>query len=242
MDEIELLRNIIEESESIVFFGGAGVSTESGIPDFRGASGLYNEEQDDGMSPEEKLHINYLLSNPQGFFRYYKGNMMCTWAEPNDAHMVLSELEREGKLTLVVTQNIDGLHQKAGSVNVAELHGSIYRNYCVDCGKRYSIDHIVDSDSVPRCTECGGIVRPDVVLYGEPLSADVWYRAEESICTCDTLIVAGTSLTVAPASTLIDCFSGNHLVIINQTPTDRDDEAELVIRGSVGEVLRKAKS
>lgn len=239
MTDIELLKEIIKNSESIVFFGGAGVSTESGIPDFRSAGGLYNQEEDDGVSPEEKLHISYLSHNPEGFYKYYKRNMLCTWAKPNDAHYVLAELERQGKLTAVVTQNIDGLHQAAGSNTVYELHGTVHKNYCMTCGKEYPLEHVINSDGVPRCS-CGGIVRPDVVLYGEGLNSHVWYDAAESISTCDTLIVAGTSLTVYPASTLLDYYEGENLVIINKSPTAKDGDAALVINEPVGQVLKAA--
>ena len=241
MTDIEYLKEIIKNSESIVFFGGAGVSTESGIPDFRGTGGLYNDgADDDGITPEEKLHISYLASNPKGFYDFYKSNMLFSWAEPNDAHIALTQLEKEGKLSMVVTQNIDGLHQKAGSENVKELHGSVLKNYCVKCGKKYDIDFIMESEGVPYCTECGSLVRPDVVMYGEGLDTGVWYDAAEAIAQCDTLIVAGTSLTVSPACDMIDYFQGEHLIIINKTPTPRDGDAELVINEPVGEVLREA--
>ena len=236
MSDIELLKEIIDGSENIVFFGGAGVSTESGIPDFRGAGGLYNQEEEDGVSPEEKLHISYLLENPEGFYRYYKRNMLCTYAKPNDAHYALAELERQGKVTALITQNIDGLHQMAGSQTVYELHGTVHRNYCMDCGKEFPLEHITDTEGVPTCP-CGGIVRPHVVLYGEGLSSAVWYDAAEAISTADTLIVAGTSLTVYPAASLLDYFQGEHLIIINKTPTPRDYDAELVIDEPVGKVL-----
>lgn len=236
MTDIEMLKEIIENSEKIVFFGGAGVSTESGIPDFRSAGGLYNQEEEDGVSPEEKLHINYLLGNPQGFYNYYKSNMICTWAKPNDAHYALAKLEQMGKLSAVVTQNIDGLHQMAGSQTVYELHGTVHKNYCVNCGKEYPLDYVTEADGVPHCS-CGGIVRPDVVMYGEGLNAKTWYDAAEAINTADTLIVAGTSLTVYPAASLIDYFEGEHLIIINKSSTSRDSEAELVIDEPVGKVL-----
>ena len=239
MREADELREIIENSESIVFFGGAGVSTESGIPDFRGNDGLYTQAEEDEMSPEEKLHIEYLMSNPQGFYEFYKRKMLTPWAEPNDAHKVLAQLEKSGKLRAVITQNIDGLHQKAGSEEVLELHGSTQRNYCVVCGKKFNLDYILEHDGVPRCDSCGGLVRPDVVMYGEPLDAHVWYEASNAIYECDTLIVAGTSLTVAPACSIIDYYQGDKLVIINKTPTPMDGEACLVIDKPVGEVLKK---
>lgn len=239
MTDIEMLRHIIENSESVVFFGGAGVSTESGIPDFRGNGGLYTKESDD-ISPEEKLHISYLMSNPRGFYEYYKGNMICTWAKPNDAHFILSQLEGKGKLKAVITQNIDGLHQMAGSENVIELHGSTHRSYCVSCGKKYTLDYVLEKGDVPYCEKCGGLVRPDVVLYGEGLDGEAWQRAEDAIYNCDTLIIGGTSLTVYPACTLVDAYQGEHLIIINKTPTPKDSEAELVINEPIGQVLKEA--
>lgn len=239
MTDIERLREIIEKSESIVFFGGAGVSTESGIPDFRGSGGLFNEYEDDGLTPEEKLHISYLKTNPEGFFSYYKSNMIYKDAMPNDAHIFLARLEKEGKLRAVVTQNIDGLHTVAGNETVAELHGSIHRNYCMNCQKSYTLDYILDSDLVPRCEICGGIVRPDVTLYGEGLPEEAWFLAEEAIYEADTLIVAGTSLRVYPAASLVDNFQGEHLIVINKDPTHIDSEAELVINEPIAKTLSK---
>ena len=239
MTDIEMLRNIIDNSENIVFFGGAGVSTESGIPDFRGNGGLYTKESDD-VSPEEKLHISYLKANPSGFYEYYKNNMICTWAKPNDAHYMLANLEKEGKLKAVITQNIDGLHQMAGSQRVIELHGTVHKNYCMDCGTNYPLDYVLESDGVPYCEKCGGVVRPDVVMYGEGLDAKAWYEAEEAIYNCDTLIVGGTSLTVYPACTLVDNYEGEHLIIINKTPTPKDSDAELVINEPIGKTLKEA--
>ena len=239
MSDIQRLKEIIEESERVVFFGGAGVSTPSGIPDFRSSSDLYREEQDDGMTPEEKLHISYLVSCPEGFFKYYRENMLYLDAEPNDAHRVLDFLEKSGKLSAVITQNIDGLHQMAGSESVIELHGSVHRNYCMGCGRKYGVSHILSSCGVPRCESCGGIVRPDVVLYGEMLDSEKWGRAEELIYEADALIVAGTSLTVYPAAGLVECFEGEHLVIINKSPTPFDYQAELVIDESVDSVLKQ---
>ncbi|MBO5286724.1 MAG: NAD-dependent protein deacylase [Clostridia bacterium] len=239
MSDIERLREIIEESESIVFFGGAGVSTESGIPDFRGTGGLFNDYEEDDMTPEEKLHISYLRTNPEGFFRYYKSNMIYRDATPNDAHLFLARLEAEGKLRAVVTQNIDGLHTVAGSKCVAELHGSIHRNYCMKCGKSYTLDYILEGELVPRCEDCGGIVRPDVTLYGEGLPQDAWFLAEEAIYEAQTLIVAGTSLRVYPAASLVEGFQGEHLIIINRDPTHMDAEAEIVINEPIAKTLAK---
>ena len=239
MTDIELLASIIENSQNIVFFGGAGVSTESGIPDFRGSGGLYTCEQEDDVSPEEKLHISYLLTNPRGFYSYYKNNMIFPYARPNDCHYALARLEKKGKLSAVITQNIDGLHQAAGSKNVIELHGTVHKNYCVQCGREHSLDYVMESISVPLCEKCGGLVRPQVTLYGEGLDPVAWTNAEEAIYSADTLIVAGTSLTVYPACTLLDAYEGEHLIIINKTPTPRDIDAELVIRENVGEVFKK---
>lgn len=239
MEEIKRLKEIIEGSNNIVFFGGAGVSTESGIPDFRGTGGLYTNKEDDGISPEEKLHINYLVSNPKGFYSYYKNNMICTWAKPNFAHYFLADLEKAGKLKAVITQNIDGLHQMAESKTVYELHGSVHRNYCTRCKKEYSLDFILSKEGVPHCERCGETVRPDVTMYGEGLNSKTWYDAANAISECDTLIVAGTSLTVYPANTLIDYYTGDKLVIINLTPTPRDEDATLVINEPVGETFKK---
>ncbi len=233
----ERLKDILLNAENVVFFGGAGVSTGSGIPDFRSASGLYNSDEDYGESPENILHVSYMNVNPQGFYEYYKRNMVYPYAEPNDAHYALAELEKLGKLKAVITQNIDGLHQKAGSKKVYELHGSVGRNYCVRCGKEHTLDYVLESDGVPRCCKCGGMVRPDVVMYGEALPWDVWTDAEEAISECDVLIVGGTSLTVNPAASLVSAYEGEHLVIINLSPTSYDGLAELIIREPVEEVL-----
>lgn len=233
----ERLKDILLNAENVVFFGGAGVSTGSGIPDFRSASGLYNSDEDYGESPENILHVSYMNVNPQGFYEYYKRNMVYPYAEPNDAHYALAELEKLGKLKAVITQNIDGLHQKAGSKKVYELHGSVGRNYCVRCGKEHTLDYVLESDGVPRCCKCGGMVRPDVVMYGEALPWDVWTDAEEAISGCDVLIVGGTSLTVNPAASLVSAYEGEHLVIINLSPTSYDGLAELIIREPVEEVL-----
>ena len=233
----EQLKNILMNAENVVFFGGAGVSTGSGIPDFRSASGLYNSDEDYGERPENILHVSYMRENPEGFYEYYKRNMVYPYAEPNEAHYALAELEKMGKLKAVVTQNIDGLHQKAGSEVVYELHGSVERNYCVRCGKEHSLEYVLENDGVPRCSVCGGMVRPDVVMYGEALPWDTWTDAEEAINNCDVLIVGGTSLTVNPAASLVRAYEGEHLVIINLSPTDYDGLAELVIREPVEEVL-----
>lgn len=232
------LQEIINGSKSIVFFGGAGVSTESGIPDFRSADGLYNQKYD--VPPETMLSHEYFFSHTEDFFRFYRDKMLCLDKKPNAAHLKLAELEAAGKLTAVVTQNIDGLHQAAGSKTVYELHGSVHRNYCRNCGKSYNARYMLNSEGVPRCS-CGGLIKPDVVLYGEPLDDRVVTKALEAISACDTLIVAGTSLTVYPAAGFIRYFNGNKLVLINRDATPFDKQADLVIREKVGEILKKIK-
>ncbi len=230
---------LIKQSENIVFFGGAGVSTESGIPDFRGSDGLYTSENDEGYSPEEILHHNFFMHRPQQFYEYYRSNMIYPYAEPNCAHIALAKLEDMGKLSAVITQNIDGLHQRAGSKNVIELHGSTLKNYCMRCGKKYDLEHIINATDVPTCSACGGLVRPDVVLYGEGLPSDGWAQAEDAISEADMLIVGGTSLTVQPAASLVSDFYGENLIIINRTPTPYDGYAKLIIREPIGEVFEK---
>ncbi|MBR5381245.1 MAG: NAD-dependent protein deacylase [Oscillospiraceae bacterium] len=232
------LQKIIDESSYIVFFGGAGVSTESGIPDFRSADGLYNQKYD--VPPETMLSHTYFEKHPEEFFRFHRETMICTWAKPNAAHLKLAELERAGKLKAVVTQNIDGLHQAAGSQVVYELHGSVLRNYCLKCGKKYGVEFILESEGVPRCT-CGGIVRPDVVLYEEALDQEQIEGAVLAISRADTLIIGGTSLTVYPAAGFINYFRGRNLVLINRDPTPYDKRATLVLHEKVGEVLGQIK-
>ena len=236
MEKIKILQNLIDESNNIVFFGGAGVSTESGIKDFRGKDGLYKEKYNN-YSPEYMLSIDCLINEPELFFDYYKKNMNTLNIEPNITHKYLVKLEKTGKLKAIVTQNIDGLHQRAGSINVLEVHGTTYKNYCMNCKKEYSFDYIFKSKGIPKCS-CGGIIRPDVTLYGEMLP-DAYQKAISYIMNADLLIVAGTSLTVQPASGLIDFYKGKHLVIINNTPTPYDNYAELVINKSLGEVFSK---
>ncbi len=230
------LQKIIDESQNIVFFGGAGVSTESGIPDFRSADGIYNQQSD--IPPEVILSHSFFEQYPEEFFRFHREKMICTWAKPNAAHLKLAELERAGKLKAVVTQNIDGLHQAAGSRTVYELHGSILRNYCLNCGKQYGVDFVLAHEGVPYC-DCGGIVRPDVVLYEESLDPAQIEGAVRSISLADTLIIGGTSLTVYPAAGLIDYFRGKNLVLINRDATPYDSRATLVLHEKVGEVLGK---
>lgn len=234
--ETEEIRRILAEAERVVFFGGAGVSTESGIPDFRGTGGIYTR-QDEGDDPGIILRTDYLLHNPEDFYRYYRANMLYPSAMPNPAHFALAALEQMGKLTAVITQNIDGLHQAAGSTNVFELHGSVHRNYCVRCGKQHSLEYILETNGVPRCRACGGLVRPDVVMFGESLDSNAFYGAQEAVYYADVMIVGGTSLTVYPAASLVEEFAGDHLIIINKTPTPMDENAEFVLREPISEVL-----
>lgn len=239
----ERIKDILDKSESIVFFGGAGVSTESGIPDFRSESGLYNAIQNYGYSPEEMLSRDFYYERPELFFKYYKENLIHRGAEPNPAHITLAKLEDEGKLTGVITQNIDGLHQKAGCKKVYELHGSVMRNYCEKCGAYFDLDYIMNDDncknSVPycNCDACNGRVKPDVVLYGEALNDNVVEEAVAAISAADTMIIGGTSLVVYPAAGLIHYFRGENLILINKTPTQADNMATLAIHDSIGKVL-----
>ena len=240
MSKINELQEIINSSDNIVFFGGAGVSTESGIPDFRSESGIFNSLKKYGASPEQLVSHSYYISNTEEFYKYYKENLVFKDAEPNPAHIKLAELEKAGKLKAVITQNIDGLHQKAGSKKVLELHGSIHRNYCQVCNKEYELDYIMESDGIPRC-ECGGIIKPDVVLYEEPLNDFVLNTAVHYISDADTLIIGGTSLVVYPAAGLINYFNGSKLVLINKSETPYDNLASLVINEAIGETLSQIK-
>ncbi len=228
------LQEIIDDSQRIVFFGGAGVSTESGIPDFRSVDGLYNQKYD--YSPEEILSHTFFMKKTDEFYKFYRDKMLCLDAKPNKAHLKLAELEKAGKLTAVVTQNIDGLHQAAGSKKVLELHGSVLRNYCMQCGAPFKTTDILNSEGTPRCS-CGGIIKPDVVLYEEGLDSYTMSETIREIESCDTLIIAGTSLTVYPAAGLVRYFRGKYLVLINRDPTPMDDSCDLVIHDKVGEVL-----
>ena len=234
-EEIRKLKEIIDGSENIVFFGGAGVSTESGIPDFRSVDGLYHQKFK--YPPETMLSHTFYETHTAEFFDFYRQKLIVHGAKPNAAHMRLAALEREGKCRAVVTQNIDGLHQAAGSKTVYELHGSTLRNYCTGCGKFYDIDFIANSTGVPRCPDCGGIVKPDVVLYEEGLDEQVLSGAVSAIRHADTLIIGGTSLVVYPAAGLIRYFRGDHLVVINMQPTGADAEADLCIAKPIGQVL-----
>lgn len=235
------VREIIDNSKKVVFFGGAGVSTESNIPDFRSESGLYKAMNEYGYSPEHMLSHTFFMNNTEMFFDYYKKNLIYTDAQPNKAHIALAELEKEGRLTAVVTQNIDGLHQKAGSRAVYELHGSVLRNSCMECGEAHSLEYIMDEDNckngVPRCRKCGAVVKPDVVLYEEMLDDEVISGAVAAIRQADTLIVGGTSLVVYPAAGLINYFRGKDIILINKSETGYDDRATLVINDSIGKVL-----
>lgn len=233
-DNIKILKETIENSSNIVFFGGAGVSTESGIPDFRSVDGLYNQKYK--YPPETMLSHSFFERYPEDFYKFYHDKLVIKDAKPNAAHIKLAELEKAGKLKAVITQNIDGLHQMAGSENVLELHGSVHRCYCAKCHKPYPEEYINDCDGVPRC-DCGGIVRPDVVLYEEGLDGSVLRRSVEAIERADVLIIGGTSLVVYPAAGLIDYYRGNKLVLINRDATPQDNAAFLVIREKIGEVL-----
>ena len=236
--ETARLQEIIDDSENIVFFGGAGVSTESGIPDFRSADGIYHQQY--RYSPEQIVSHSFFMRNTEAFYEFYKEKMMFLEAKPNAAHLMLAQLEAEGKLKAVITQNIDGLHQAAGSKNVWELHGSIHRNYCRKCGKFYDASYVKNADGVPRC-ECGGLIKPDVVLYEEGLDSGVIEHSIRAICEADTLIIGGTSLVVYPAAGFIDYFRGKHLVVINKSATAKEVRAELTIAAPIGEVMKGLK-
>lgn len=235
MDErIARLKEIIQESSNVVFFGGAGVSTESGIPDFRSVDGLYNQKYE--YPPEQIISHTYYRQHPDKFFEFYKDKMIMTDAKPNAAHIRLAQLEQEGHVRAVITQNIDGLHQMAGSKEVLELHGSVHRNYCEECHKFYDLEYIVKSNGVPRCS-CGGIVKPDVVLYEEGLNSNTIQKSVQYIREAEVLIIGGTSLVVYPAAGLIDYFRGKHLVVINRDATPRDAQADLLIQEKIGVVF-----
>ena len=231
---VRKMDELIDQTDNIVFFGGAGVSTESGIPDFRSVDGLYHQKYD--YPPETILSHTFYRERPEEFFRFYRDKMLYLDAQPNAAHKKLAQWEREGKLKAVITQNIDGLHQKAGSRNVLELHGSVLRNYCERCHKFYDAQDILNSEGIPRCS-CGGMIKPDVVLYEEGLDSDILNRAVRAIAEADVLIIGGTSLAVYPAAGLIDYYRGHKLILVNSTPTPRDAEADLVVQGSIGEIF-----
>ena len=232
---IERLRQVTQNARRIVFFGGAGVSTESGIPDFRSVDGLYNQQYSE--PPEEILSHHYFMAHPEEFFRFYRNKMLYPDAEPNAAHKRLAQWEAEGRLSAVVTQNIDGLHQKAGSRRVYELHGSVLRNHCMKCGRAYDLQYILRSKGVPRC-DCGGIIKPDVVLYEEGLDERTIRGAVTEISRADVLIIGGTSLAVYPAAGFINYFGGSELILINRDPTPQDRHATLIIRDPIGQVMQ----
>lgn len=237
-EEVRKLQEIIDDSRRIVFFGGAGVSTESGIPDFRSAEGIYHQHYK--YAPEQVVSHSFFKAHPDVFYEFYKEKMMCLDAQPNAAHRKLAELEEAGRLTAVITQNIDGLHQKAGSKKVYELHGSIHRNYCQKCGRFYDAAFVKETPGIPRC-ECGGIIKPDVVLYEESLDSMTIEKSIRAIAEADTLIIGGTSLVVYPAAGFIDYFRGKHLVVINKSATAREVGAQLSISAPIGEILGQIK-
>lgn len=238
MDQIKKLQEIIDSHDNIVFFGGAGVSTESGIPDFRSQDGLYHQQYD--YPPETILSHTFFINKPEEFYRFYRAKMLCDTAKPNAAHKKLAELERTGKLKAVITQNIDNLHQMAGSKKVLELHGSVYRNYCMKCGKFYDFSYIKNSAGIPRC-QCGGMVKPDMVLYEEGLDNQILSDSVRAISKAQVLIIGGTSLAVYPAASLIDYFRGDCLVVINKAATPRDRNADLLIKDPIGQVFSNIK-
>lgn len=238
-DRIEQLKQLLASAKRVAFLGGAGLSTESGIPDFRSKDGAFQAVQAYGYPPETLLSHEFFLRHTDVFYDYYKKYLLYPSAKPNDAHRALARLERDGRLTAVITQNIDDLHQRAGSRNVLELHGSVYRNYCMRCHKAYSIEDVLAAEGVPHCA-CGGTVKPDVVLYGEGLDSEVLSSAVTHISRADMLIIGGTSLIVYPAAGLVDYFKGDKLVVLNMSPTHRDKQASLCIDRPIGEVLREA--
>lgn len=238
MNEIEILQEMTEDATNVVFFGGAGVSTESGIPDFRSVDGLYSLTYQ--YPPETILSHEFFMNNTEEFYHFYRNKMLYLSAKPNDAHLKLAELEAKGKLKAVITQNIDGLHHLAGSKKVFELHGSVHRNYCMRCHQFYPVQVIQESQGVPKCN-CGGIIKPDVVLYGEGLDSEVMNQAVGAIASAEVLIIGGTSLGVYPAAGLIDYYRGRKLVLVNKSSTPMDSRANLTIKGSIGEVFKKLK-
>ena len=236
MTQVEQLQQLVNQSRRIVAFTGAGCSTESGVPDFRSVDGLYRQTWN--YPPEEILSHEFFLQHPEEFYRFYRAKMLFPHAQPNPAHRKLAQLEAAGRLSAVITQNIDGLHQQAGSKRVLELHGSVHRNFCMDCGKPYPLDAILKTEGLPRCS-CGGLIKPDVVLYGECLDDRVLEQSIRELERADLLLVGGTSLSVYPAAGLLRYFRGSHLVLINKTPTDRDRDAQLVIPQPIGQVLEQ---
>ena len=240
-DNIKKLKELIDSHNNIVFFGGAGVSTESSIPDFRSASGLFNEKLNRNFTPEQLVSHTFFMRYPKEFFKFYKDKLIYKDAKPNNAHISLAKLENSGKLNAIVTQNIDGLHQMAGSRNVLELHGSVHRNYCNKCGKFYSLDEMLRlGENIPYCDVCGNIVKPDVVLYEEPLDNSVVNKTINALSNADLLIIGGTSLMVYPAASFIDYFNGDSIVLINKSSTSYDTKASIIINDSIGDVLSQA--
>lgn len=238
--EIEKLTQILKTSSNIVFFGGAGVSTESNIPDFRSSNGLFNEKLNTTFTPEQLVSHSFYIRYPEEFFNFYKSKLIYPTAKPNGAHLALAKLEEMGKLKAIVTQNIDGLHQAAGSKNVYELHGSVHRNYCTKCHEFYNSKFVLEAKGAPTCTKCGAAVKPDVVLYEEGLDDKIIRGAVDAISKADTLIIGGTSLVVYPASGLIEYFRGKNLILINKSSTSADSKADLIINDSIGKVLSEA--
>ena len=238
--KIDKFAEIIKNSDNIVFFGGAGVSTSSGVPDFRSSDGLYSKKLNRNFSPEQAVSHSFFVRYTEEFYDFYKKNLIYPEAKPNDCHIALAKLEEEGKLKAVVTQNIDGLHQDAGSKKVYELHGSVHRNYCLKCHAFYDAEYIMAADGVPKCEKCGGLVKPDVVLYEEGLDNEVISGAVNAIAKADVLIIGGTSLIVYPAAGLINYFKGSSLVLINKSSTSADNMADLVINHDIAEVMRRA--
>ena len=233
----EELKKIIETSNNIVFFGGAGVSTESDIPDFRSSNGIFNQKENIMYSPERVVSHTFFMNKTEFFYDFYKNKMIYKNAKPNKAHIALAKLEEQGKLKAIITQNIDGLHQMAGSKNVLELHGTIHKNTCTKCAKKFDLDYIIKSDSIPKCDECGGTIKPDVVLYGESLDSEVIDKSIYFISQADVLIIGGTSLVVYPAAGFIRYFKGSKLVLINKSETAYDRDADIVIHDSIGQVM-----
>ncbi|MFD1887549.1 NAD-dependent protein deacylase [Paenibacillus wenxiniae] len=241
MDKLDQLSAWIEQSQRIVFFGGAGTSTESGIPDFRSAQGLYSESGQRGYSPEEMLSHRFFQKEPELFYEFYRTRLLHPDAQPNAVHYLLAELEQERKLSAIITQNIDGLHQKAGSRHVLELHGSVHRNYCISCRREYSLDDVLAQQGIPRCPHDGGIIRPDVVLYGESLDSEVIGNTVAALGAADLLIIGGTSLTVYPAASFIQYFRGNYTVLMNASATAHDRHADLIITEPMGQIMEQIR-
>lgn len=238
-NKLEILLDLIKNSNNIVFFGGAGVSTESNIPDFRSENGIFNTINEYGYSPETILSHSFFKKNPEIFFEYYKKNLIFLNAIPNDCHLALTKLENLGKLKGVITQNIDNLHQKANTKNVIELHGTLYKNYCLNCNAKFDINYAMKTSGITFCDKCGGIVRPDVVLYEEPLNENTVENAINLILNCDLLIVGGTSLNVYPAASFLNYYKGRNLILINKSKTPYDYKANLIINENIGEVFKK---